>query len=87
DDFPYSIKCIYLLRPNSWMQRAISRITILNEITCSHPLIVCRTLAELHEHLDASQLSKDLAGLIDFRLFEWIERRAVIREDFLLSIA
>jgi hypothetical protein len=43
-------------------------------------LIVCRTLAELHEHFDASQLSKDLGGLIDFRLFEWIERRAVIRE-------
>jgi hypothetical protein len=41
-------------------------------------LIVCRTLAELHEHFDASQLSKDLGGLIDFRLFEWIERRAVI---------
>ncbi|CAF4440061.1 unnamed protein product [Rotaria socialis] len=80
DDFPYSIKCIYLLRPNSWMQRAISRITILNEITCSHPLIVCRTLAELHEHLDASQLSKDLAGHIDFRLFEWIERRAAIEK-------
>jgi hypothetical protein len=45
-------------------------------------LVVCRTLAELHEHFDASQLSKDLGGLIDFRLFEWIERRAVIREDY-----
>ncbi|CAF4854102.1 unnamed protein product, partial [Rotaria sp. Silwood1] len=80
DYFPYSIQCIYLLRPNSWMQRALSRITILNEITCSHRLIVCRTLAELHEYLDASQLSKDLGGLIDFRLFEWIERRAAIEK-------
>ncbi|CAF0804272.1 unnamed protein product [Adineta ricciae] len=78
--FPYSIQCIYLLRPNSWMQRALSRITILNEITCIHRLIVCRTLAELHEHLDASQLSKDLGGTIDFRLFEWIERRAAIEK-------
>jgi hypothetical protein len=48
-------------------------------------LIVCRTLAELHEHFDASQLSKDLGGLIDFRLFEWIERRAVILKVFLFS--
>ncbi|CAF4269194.1 unnamed protein product [Rotaria sp. Silwood2] len=80
DYFPYSIQCIYLLRPNSWMQRALSRITILNEITCSDRLIVCRTLAELHEYLDASQLSKDLGGLIDFRLFEWIERRAAIEK-------
>ncbi|CAF4657473.1 unnamed protein product, partial [Rotaria sp. Silwood2] len=80
DYFPCSIQCIYLLRPNSWMQRALSRITILNEITCSHRLIVCRTLAELHEYLDASQLSKDLGGLIDFRLFEWIERRAAIEK-------
>ncbi|CAF0785513.1 unnamed protein product [Rotaria sordida] len=80
DYFPYSIQCIYLLRPNSWMQRALSRITILNEITCTHRLIVCRTLAELHEYLDASQLSKDLGGLIDFRLFEWIERRAAIEK-------
>ncbi|CAF1238864.1 unnamed protein product [Adineta steineri] len=78
--FPYSIHCIYLLRPNSWMQRALSRITILNEITCIHHLIVCRTLAELHEHFDASQLSKDLGGMIDFRLFEWIERRAAIEK-------
>ncbi|UJR27532.1 hypothetical protein I4U23_008815 [Adineta vaga] len=78
--FPYTIQCIYLLRPNSWMQRALSRITILNEITCIHRLIVCRTLAELHEHLDASQLSKDLGGTIDFRLFEWIERRAAIEK-------
>ncbi len=46
-------------------------------------MIVCRTLAELHEHFDASQLSKDLGGLIDFRLFEWIERRAVIRETII----
>jgi len=101
DYFPYTIQCIYLLRPNSWMQRALSRITILNEISCSHrvcsqslfvlnihkynpnwfQLIVCRTLAELHEHFDASQLSKDLGGLIDFRLFEWIEQRAVNRRS------
>ncbi|CAF3258899.1 unnamed protein product [Rotaria sp. Silwood2] len=38
-------------------------------------LIMCRTLSELHEYLNVSQLSKDLGGLINFRLFEWIEQR------------
>jgi len=43
-------------------------------------LIICRTLSELHQYFDPSQLSKDLGGLIDFRLFEWIEQRAVIND-------
>ncbi|CAF3661359.1 unnamed protein product [Rotaria sordida] len=80
DYFPYSIQCIYLLQPNSWMQRALSHLTILNDITCSYRLIICRTLSELHEYLDVSQLSKDLGGLINFRLFEWIEQRVTIEK-------
>ncbi|CAF4927692.1 unnamed protein product, partial [Rotaria sp. Silwood1] len=78
--FPYSIQCIYLLRPNSWMQRALSHLTILNDITCLYRLIICRTLSELHEYIDVSQLSKDLNGLINFRLFEWIEQRIIIEK-------
>ncbi|CAF2686291.1 unnamed protein product [Rotaria sp. Silwood2] len=80
DYFPYSIQCIYLLRPNSWIQRALSYLTILNDITCSYRLIMCRTLSELHEYLNVTQLSKDLGGLINFRLFEWIEQRMTIEK-------
>ncbi|CAF1109546.1 unnamed protein product [Adineta steineri] len=80
DYFPYSIKCVYLLRPNSWIQRALSRLTISNNKTYLHRLIICQTVSELHEFIDPSQLSKDLGGLIDFRLFEWIEQRAVIEK-------
>ncbi|CAF0722287.1 unnamed protein product [Didymodactylos carnosus] len=79
DYFPYSIHVIYLLRPNGIFQRALSKLTF-NETTCSHKVIVCRSLAELHDYLDSSQLSKDLGGQIDFRLFEWIEQRAAIEK-------
>ena len=44
-------------------------------------MISCQTLSELHEYFDPNQLSKDLGGLIDFRLFEWIEQQAVISES------
>ncbi|CAF1044911.1 unnamed protein product [Rotaria magnacalcarata] len=80
DYFPYSIQCIYLLRPNSFMQRALSHLAILNDITCSYRLIICRSLSQLYEYVDVSQLSKDLGGLINFRLFEWIEQRVTIEK-------
>ncbi|CAF0903791.1 unnamed protein product [Didymodactylos carnosus] len=79
DYFPYTIHVIYLLRPNGLFQRALSKLTF-NITSCSHEIIVCRSLAELHDYLDSSQLSKDLGGQIDFRLFEWIEQRAAIEK-------
>ncbi|UJR21644.1 hypothetical protein I4U23_024721 [Adineta vaga] len=78
--FPYSIQSIYLLRPSSWMQRALSQFIILSNKISTHSLIICESLAELHEYIHPSQLSKDLGGFIDFRLFDWIEQRAIIEK-------
>lgn len=69
---------MYVIRPSSFFQKAISEVrNKLFKEDFKFNLIVCNNVEELHEHVDAKELTKDLDGCISYDHKEWIDQRAV----------
>ncbi|XP_036365549.1 guanine nucleotide exchange factor DBS isoform X5 [Octopus sinensis] len=75
--FPTHIQVVFLLQPHGFLQRALAdfRSKFVKE-ELEFKVVMCNNQEELHEHIDPSQLTKDLGGEIEYDHKEWIEQRA-----------
>lgn len=79
--FPGLVQAVYVLRPSSFLQKAISEVrNKLFKEDFKFKLVVCNSVEELHDYIDASQLTKDLNGFIEYDHDEWIEQRIAVEK-------
>ncbi|GAB6021133.1 hypothetical protein CHUAL_003765 [Chamberlinius hualienensis] len=79
--FPGLVQAVYVLRPSSFLQKAISEVrNKLFKEDFKFKLVVCNSADELHDYIDASQLTKDLNGFIEYDHEEWIEQRIAVEK-------
>ncbi|XP_019765330.1 guanine nucleotide exchange factor DBS isoform X4 [Dendroctonus ponderosae] len=74
--FPGLIQVVYVLRPASFLQKALSEVSNkLFKDEFKFRMIVLSTAEELHEHVDPHQLTVDLKGTLAYNHQEWINQR------------
>lgn len=74
--FPGLIHVVYVLRPASFIQKALSEVSNkLFKDEFKFRMIVLSTLEELHEHIALNQLTKDLGGTLHYSHKDWILQR------------
>jgi pleckstrin homology domain-containing family G member 4 len=76
--FPGIIHAVYVLRPASFIQKALSEVS--NKFFKEEfrfRVHVCSSIEELYEHFDRSQLTPDLGGELQYSHSEWIQQRIV----------
>ncbi|XP_017778682.1 PREDICTED: guanine nucleotide exchange factor DBS isoform X2 [Nicrophorus vespilloides] len=79
--FPGLIHVVYVIRPASFLQKALSEVSykwFKDEF--KFRMVVLSTEEELHEHVDASQLTEDLGGSLDYSHNEWIQQRVALEK-------
>lgn len=76
--FPGLIHVVYVLRPASFLQKALSEVSNkLFKEQFKFRMIVLSSEEELQEHIDVSQLTADLGGNLPYCHHEWIQQRVV----------
>lgn len=76
--FPGVIQTVYVLRPASFLQKALSEVSSkLFKEEFRFRVLVCSGVEELYEHFDRSQLTPDLGGELQYSHSEWIQQRIV----------
>lgn len=85
--FPTHIQVVFLLQPVGFFQRAFAdfRSKFVKE-ELEFKVVMCNSHEELFEHIDPTQLTKDLGGDIEYDHKEWIEQRAA-SEKFSTNIS
>lgn len=76
--FPAIIQCVYVIRPSSFLQKAISEVSskfFKDEV--KFKMIICAQIEELHHFIHKSQLTMDLGGDLFYSHHEWIQQRIV----------
>ncbi|XP_060536985.1 guanine nucleotide exchange factor DBS-like isoform X3 [Cylas formicarius] len=74
--FPGLIHVVYVLRPASFLQKALSEVSNkLFKDEFKFRMIVLSTVEELHEYIHPSQLTTDLKGTLPYNHDEWIYQR------------
>lgn len=74
--FPGLIHVVYVLRPTSFLQKALSEVSNkLFKDEFKFRMIVLSTAEELHEYLSPHQLTIDLKGNLAYNHQEWINQR------------
>ncbi|CAG2061862.1 unnamed protein product, partial [Timema podura] len=78
DFFPGLINVAYVLRPASFLQKALSEVSSkIFKDEFKFRVVVCNYLEELHEHIDTSQLTADLGGDLPYCHEDWLKHRVV----------
>lgn len=76
--FPGIIHTVFVLRPASFLQKALSEVSSkLFKEEFRFRVLVCSSVEELYEHFDRSQLTSDLGGDLQYSHAEWIQQRIV----------
>nr|KAF6475178.1 hypothetical protein HJG63_013094 [Rousettus aegyptiacus] len=86
--FPGNLQLIFILRPSSFIQRAITDIGIKyyrDEFKRKVPIIMLNSISDLHDYIAKSQLTEDLGGTLEYRHSQWISHRTAI-ENFALTV-
>ncbi|XP_038207582.1 guanine nucleotide exchange factor DBS-like isoform X5 [Zerene cesonia] len=79
--FPGVIHAVYVLRPASFLQKALSEVSSkLFKEEFRFRVLVCSTVDELYEHFDKSQLTPDLGGELQYSHSEWIQQRIALEK-------
>ncbi|KAF2360234.1 CRAL-TRIO lipid binding domain [Trinorchestia longiramus] len=77
--FPGLISAVYVLRPCSFLQKAISEVSCkVFKDEFKFKVEVCSSDAELHDHIDKDQLTADLGGTVPYCHEEWLEQRMAL---------
>ncbi|XP_047985219.1 guanine nucleotide exchange factor DBS-like isoform X2 [Leguminivora glycinivorella] len=77
--FPGIIHTVYVLRPASFLQKALSEVSSkLFKEEFRFRVLVCSSVEELYEHFDRSQLTPDLGGELQYSHAEWIQQRIAL---------
>lgn len=84
--FPGLIQVVYVLRPASFLQKALSEVSNkLFKDEFKFRMIVLSTVDELHEYIDINQLTSDLGGSLPYVHQEWIKQRIALEKFSLLT--
>ncbi|XP_049873150.1 guanine nucleotide exchange factor DBS-like isoform X2 [Pectinophora gossypiella] len=79
--FPGIIHTVYVLRPASFLQKALSEVSSkLFKEEFRFRVLVCSGVEELCEHFDRSQLTPDLGGELQYSHAEWIQQRIALEK-------
>ncbi|XP_026497163.1 guanine nucleotide exchange factor DBS-like isoform X2 [Vanessa tameamea] len=79
--FPGIIHAVYVLRPASFLQKALSEVSNkLFKEEFRFRVLVCSCVEELYEHFDRSQLTPDLGGELQYSHSEWIQQRIALEK-------
>ncbi|XP_035444630.1 guanine nucleotide exchange factor DBS isoform X2 [Spodoptera frugiperda] len=79
--FPGIIHAVYVLRPASFLQKALSEVSSkLFKEEFRFRVLVCSSVEELYEHFDRSQLTADLGGDLQYSHAEWIQQRIALEK-------
>ncbi|XP_045524670.1 guanine nucleotide exchange factor DBS-like isoform X2 [Pieris brassicae] len=79
--FPGVIHTVYVLRPASFLQKALSEVSSkLFKEEFRFRVLVCSCVEELYEHFDRSQLTPDLGGELQYSHSEWIQQRIALEK-------
>ncbi|XP_026759073.2 guanine nucleotide exchange factor DBS-like isoform X4 [Galleria mellonella] len=79
--FPGIIHAVYVLRPASFLQKALSEVSSkLFKEEFRFRVHVCSSIEELYEHFDKSQLTPDLGGELQYSHSEWIQQRIALEK-------
>ncbi|XP_053614201.1 guanine nucleotide exchange factor DBS-like isoform X2 [Plodia interpunctella] len=79
--FPGVIHAVYVLRPASFLQKALSEVSSkLFKEEFRFRVHVCSTIDELYEHFDRTQLTSDLGGELQYSHSEWIQQRIALEK-------
>ncbi|XP_050674224.1 guanine nucleotide exchange factor DBS-like isoform X3 [Leptidea sinapis] len=79
--FPGIIHTVYVLRPASFLQKALSEVSSkLFKEEFRFRVLVCSSVDELYEHFDRSQLTPDLGGELQYSHSEWIQQRIALEK-------
>ncbi|CAK1601730.1 unnamed protein product [Parnassius mnemosyne] len=79
--FPGVIHSVYVLRPASFLQKALSEVSSkLFKEEFRFRVLVCSCIEELYEHFDRSQLTPDLGGELQYSHSEWIQQRIALEK-------
>ncbi|CAH2102840.1 unnamed protein product [Euphydryas editha] len=79
--FPGIIHAVYVLRPASFLQKALSEVSNkLFKEEFRFRVLVCSSVEELYEHFDRSQLTADLGGELQYSHSEWIQQRIALEK-------
>ncbi|XP_051859897.1 guanine nucleotide exchange factor DBS isoform X3 [Drosophila albomicans] len=75
--FPGIIHVVYVLRPSGLFQKAISEVSskFSSKDEYRFRLVICSALSDLHEFVDATQLTPDMGGSLIYSHHEWIQQR------------
>ncbi|XP_047737452.1 guanine nucleotide exchange factor DBS isoform X2 [Hyalella azteca] len=77
--FPGLISAVYVLRPTSFLQKAISEVSCkVFKDEFKFKVVVCAGDSELHEHVDRDQLTEDLGGTASYCHDAWLEQRIAL---------
>nr|CAD7199538.1 unnamed protein product [Timema douglasi] len=81
DFFPGLINVAYVLRPASFLQKALSEVSSkIFKDEFKFRVVVCNYLEELHEHIDTSQLTADLGGDLPYCHEDWLKHRVALEK-------
>ncbi|XP_069753200.1 guanine nucleotide exchange factor DBS [Narcine bancroftii] len=86
--FPGNLQLVFVLRPSRFIQRTIADIGIKlqrDDFKMKVPIIMLNTIADLHDYIEKSQLTKDLGGTLEYCHNEWIHHRTAI-ENFAMTV-
>lgn len=76
--FPGIIHTVYVLRPASFLQKALSEVSSkLFKEEFRFKVLVCSSVEEMYEYFDRSQLTPDFGGELQYSHAEWIQQRIV----------
>ncbi|XP_025407258.1 guanine nucleotide exchange factor DBS-like isoform X2 [Sipha flava] len=80
--FPGLLHVVYVIRPNSFFQKAISEVSnkFFKE-DFKFKVVVCSIIEELHEYIDNSELTVELSGTLPYFHQHWIQQRMAL-ENF-----
>ncbi|XP_056645987.1 guanine nucleotide exchange factor DBS-like isoform X1 [Diorhabda sublineata] len=74
--FPGLIHVVYVLRPASFLQKALSEVSNkLFKDEFKFRMIVLSTTEELHKYINSRQLTPDLGGTLNYNNENWIHQR------------
>ncbi|XP_051874698.1 guanine nucleotide exchange factor DBS isoform X2 [Pristis pectinata] len=86
--FPGNLQLVFVLRPSRFIHRTIADIGIMlqrDDFKMKVPIIMLNTIADLHNYIEKSQLTKDLGGTLEYCHNQWIHHRTAI-ENFAMTV-
>ncbi|XP_072897329.1 guanine nucleotide exchange factor DBS isoform X2 [Hemitrygon akajei] len=84
--FPGNLQLVFVLRPSRFIQRTIANFVIkFQQDDFKMKIIMLNTIADLHNYIEKSQLTKDLGGTLEYCHNQWIHHRTAI-ENFAMTV-